>query len=98
MKKPYIVCSAIYVPNHIQYVHQPVNISHGIVVCGLRHCNCCVTLAQIFESFDYKNHRPIYGFLTSENQFVSRDDASVIALKAGQVDKVTDGLFSEDLY
>jgi hypothetical protein len=38
------------------------------------------------------------GFLTSDDIFVDRSNASIIAFKAGQIKKPTEILFSEDLY
>jgi len=38
------------------------------------------------------------GFMTSENRFVDREEAAKIAIKAGQIDRDTDLLFSEDMW
>ena len=40
----------------------------------------------------------IQGFLTSDNEFVSRQDAAKIALTSGQIKEEIAELFSEDLY
>jgi len=37
------------------------------------------------------------GFITDDNKFVDRKEAGRIAFEAGQIDKETDFLFSEDI-
>ena len=94
----YIICSAIWVNNGKQYVHQPKNVESGLVMCGRRHHNCFTLLALLFPKLDYKQYRPIQGFLTSDDRFVNRYQGSRIAFKASQIDKITDGMISEELY
>lgn len=87
-----IVCSAIHYQDGESYVHQPVNIKSGIVICGLRHHNCITTLSN-FEGFYKKNNvTTVQGFLTTENRFVDRLEAHEIHYgKSGE-------LYSENLY
>ena len=92
----YILCSAIHYDTGIREAHQPENIEFGIVVCGYRHSSCLTIKSQISKLWVV--HRPVQGFLTSENRFVDRKEASQIAYKAGQIDKFKDTLYSEDLY
>ena len=42
--------------------------------------------------------RIVQGFVTSDDMFVEREEAGVIAFKAGQTKELKEILFSEDLY
>ena len=100
MKKIYILCAAIWFNDGKTYVHQPVNIKTGFVVCGQRHHNCFI-IFSILKNEDYKRTDYgdlVQGFLTSDNKFVNRKEGGRIAFKANQIVKKTDCLFSEDLY
>ena len=82
------------------YDQKPFNINTGLVVCGLRHCNCFSILSQIFPFRDYKNNM-VQGFITNHNRFLDRKDALVVAKKAKQIIKKhdpKDRLDSSDLY
>ena len=49
----------------------------------------------------YKEHTfddGVQGFLTSDDRFVDRKEGGQIAFDAGQTAKLTECLFSEDLY
>jgi hypothetical protein len=98
--RTYIMCSAIYYDDDVKYPHQPRNIESGIVVCGRRHHNCITTMARVFKDGVYKRGM-IQGFLTSDDKFVTREEAYDIAKEANQL-KVPDmarrGLMSEDLW
>lgn len=101
--KEYIVCSAIYYNDSVKREHQPTNILIGIVVCGLRHCNCFTILNNIFPLRDYmlndSRKNTTQGFLTSFNRFVNRSEAYEIARQNKQCKpnkyKI---LASEDIY
>ncbi|HEY0657270.1 MAG TPA: hypothetical protein VGD05_02290 [Pyrinomonadaceae bacterium] len=95
--KNYIVCSAIYYDDGIERVHQPKNIKTGIVITGLRHCNCFAIAKELFQNRDYIG-KEIQGFLTSENVFVNRELAGKIAVRACQTKELKSQLFSEDIY
>lgn len=69
---------------------------YGDTITGYRHNNCIATIRDIFTSSLVTQQ--IQGFLTSKNRFVYRKEAGEIAYKAGQIDKPTDLLLSEDLY
>lgn len=95
--KEYIVCAAVHFEDGKNYVHQPVNIKTGFVVCGLRHHNCFATFS-IIARLTHWNYEA-QGFLTNTNRFVSRQDAARIAYRAGQInDAHKKELFSEDIY
>lgn len=100
-KEEYIICASIHFNDHKWHPHQPKNIIAGVVISGRRHHNCFATLSALridrteITSF---GERPIQGFLTSKDRFVDRKEAGEIAFKAKQINKLTDMLFSEDLY
>ena len=97
---PYIICAANLFKDGQKHIHQPRNIDEGIVVCGRRHHNIYLTVADILKK-DYKEHTfddGVQGFLTSDDRFVDRKEAGQIAFDAGQTAKLTECLFSEDLY
>ena len=98
-----ILCSAIWFNNDEPYVHQPKNIKTGLVICGLRHCNCYQTiyiLSNNESKYKLQFKKITEGFLTNLNRFVDREEAYIIALNAKQIDSRINGsaLYSEDLY
>lgn len=97
-----ILCAAIHYPNGTVYLHQPKNISSGIVICGRRHHNCISIFSVLHEnSKEFSHISSVQGFVTSNDRFVTRKEALTIAKAAGQViHKIiqTDDLYSEDLY
>ncbi len=108
--KERILCACNYYNDNAVYVFKPKNIAWGFVTCGLRHCDCIQTFAQIV-GFPYNENglkimrTEEQGFLTSENRFVGRKEAYKIAFEADQIigpNKVyaenNIGLTSEDLY
>lgn len=98
---PYIICAAIWFNDGKVYSHQPKNIIEGIVVCGRRHHNCFLTAYELNGKEKLKHvsdYGIIQGFVTSDDRFVDRKFAGEIAFKAGQINELTDCLFSEDLY
>lgn len=100
IKKEYILCAAIWFDDGKGWVHQPVNIKSGFVICGHRHHNCFMTLAllvddQLERLATRQNHTQ--GSLTNLNRFVDRAEAANLAFSAAQA-AMTETLFSEDLY
>ena len=96
----YIICAAIWFKDGKKHKHQPRNIDSGFVVAGRRHHNVFLTVADILKK-DYKEHTfddGVQGFLTSDDRFVDRKEGGQIAFDAGQTAKLTECLFSEDLY
>lgn len=105
--KEYILCAAIWFDDGKPYVHQPLNIETGVVVCGLRHCNCFSIMGGLVkERQELGIHEREQGFLTSKNRFVGREEAAEIALAQDQFandeekEEVTKShfLYSENLY
>jgi len=98
MDKEWILCAAILFDNGKEYIHQPINVQTGFVVCGQRHHNCLATVWILNGEKKIDYEKEVQGFLTSSNRFVNREEASIIANKANQVDRQPKRLFSEDLY
>lgn len=80
-----------------------VKTKSGKVICGPRHYNCFCTMSDlgILPSHDPNDQ----GFVNQYNDFLTREEAVIIAEKQGQFDggggkptKPSDQLFSEDLY
>lgn len=96
----YIICAAIWFDDGKKHEHQPRNIDSGFVVAGRRHHNVFSTMADIKDVSckDFGYSKNIQGFLTSDDRFVNRKEAGQIAFDAGQTAKLTERLFSEDLY
>lgn len=103
-KRPYILCAANYYNDGIKHVFKPRNIDVGFVICGRRHHNCISTFAQMFgfpysEQTQKLHNTEIQGFLTSDDNFVNREEACRIAILAEQIEDVNKiTLYSEDLY
>jgi len=94
--KPYIVCAAIHYNDGKTYQDQPVNIEKGYVLCGYRHDNVVYLHNQLSQGKTRRSDT--MGFLTSDNRFVNRAEASEIACAAGQTNEVDECLMSEEIY
>lgn len=102
-----ILCAAIWyidipLAKEIPQV-RPKNIDRGIVVLGHRHGQCIWTTASLTGLRTCTNGEDCtgeheQGFLTNTNRFVDREEAAKIAFAAGQIEKETITLYSEDLY
>ncbi len=90
-----ILMAAVYFHDGIQREHQPSNCGKGIVLCGWRHHNI-MTNAHYLGIDKSVTHTQ--GFLSSDNEFLTRDDAAHFAFLAGQIDEESDFLYSEDIY
>ena len=78
----------------------PYNITDGIVLCGWRH-SCIIAQMNALTGLKQYETTEVQGFLTSKNRFVTREEAMIIAVEAGQVDEnrvYSSMLYSEDLY
>jgi hypothetical protein len=100
---PTILCAAIHYRNNHIYSSGPTNIVKGLVVCGRRHHDAYDILKQVnnFNENLIDNHD--FGFITSDNLFVTRLEAFKIAKAAEQIHgpnkhDETNILTSEDLY
>ncbi len=94
-----ILCAAIHYDDGNVYESQPVNINTGYVVCGWRHFNIGALHFQM--GLATESVEEVEGFLTSDNKFVNRQEAAIIAMASGQIKELNyqnTELFSEDLY
>ena len=104
--KEFILCAAIHYKDGKVHTHQPVNIESGLVICGMRHCNCYSVLSGLLGDFDGKLlvGRDGQGFITSHDRYVDRQEAFLIAKANNQIhhklfdNDDTGTLCSEDLY
>jgi hypothetical protein len=108
-KQERIVCAAIWyseiplIKPKAAEIARPKNINNGIVICGLRHANCILTKSALTGFTDYEAGHNEQGFITTQNRFVDRKEAAVIALACGQVTELkyftmSKELDSSDLY
>jgi len=83
--KNQIICSAIKMPD-------------GYIVRGHRHNDCFHTIAGIPKYKEArKEERLEQGFMTSENKFVDRKEAIIIAVNGGQLNINMDNLIEQNL-
>ena len=80
--KPSIICPAIHLQNDVVYVNQPKNVDKGLVISGDSHRDI-FKIIKSCEEYTPRYHRMVQGFLTSENNFVNRAQATDIAYKEG---------------
>jgi hypothetical protein len=98
-KPEYILCAAIWFDDGIKNRLQPVNIKTGLVLCGWRHGTIFPQIGGlVIERKNLGVLNEVQGFLTNKNRFVERKEAAEIAYKAGQINKPSNYLYSEDLY
>lgn len=98
MKQEYILCAAIHYTNTTPVIpNQPKNIQQGFVVCGRRHHNIIQAVYQLSGIKAQAN--AIQGFLTSEDRFLTREEAIKLAVIREQlIGSAKQQLYSEDLY
>lgn len=85
LREEYILCAAIWYKDGNVYKEQPKNISTGIVVCGRRHNNCFMTLQQLKPNFNPKSEEIDFGFITSFDRYVGREEGFIIAKEQKQI-------------
>jgi len=86
IREEYILCAAVWYKDGIVYKEQPRNVSTGIVVSGRRHNNCLMILQQLKSDFDPNLiERKDFGFLTSFDRYVDREEGWIIAYKQKQI-------------
>lgn len=98
--EPYILCAAVYFPDNLKHTDQPVNIESGFVVAGRRHGNCYYTLELMKIDID-QCKKSNEGFLTSDNRFLNRQEAVLLAKERNQlilIKYTPEILTSENLY
>lgn len=104
-----IICSAVLYPDIIlqkviPHSVLPTNCDRGLVFCGHRHAQCIYTKCSItgWRDGEKESGENIQGFLSNKNNFFTREEALIIALRENQVKDISqvrgNRLFSEDLY
>jgi hypothetical protein len=81
--KERIICAAIHYQDDKPHERQASNIKTGLVIAGLRHGNCFITLEELVPDPDSSKLKA--GFITSEDRFVDRKEAYKIAFNAEQI-------------
>lgn len=76
--------------------HAAVMADNGWIFIGKNHGDCFHKLQGVGLKAFHKAEGQ--GFVTSKGRFVFRDKAGKIAFEAGQIDKETNLLFSEDMW
>jgi hypothetical protein len=94
--KEYILCASVYYDDKKTREGQPENITSGIVISAWRHAQCYQIIYELFGGLFSDNLTA--GFLTNKNRFVDRKEGAEIAFAAGQTQRDTKRLQSEDLY
>jgi hypothetical protein len=94
-----VICAAIHYDDGEDYVHQPVNIKSGYVICGHGHHNC-LYIRHILTGNEGENAKKgmTQEFLTSKNRFLDRKEAFKLASSYMNVEGRNGCLYSEDLY
>lgn len=95
-----ILCAAIWYDNGKHYLNQEnYNVNSGFVIGGFRHHNVIGVLPTNNKlRNDGNEYKTTQGFITSNGRFVNREEAAIIAYKAGQLKEQVKRLFSENLY
>lgn len=77
----------------------------GLVICGARHCDSimrAVALRMLPPGPEFDGYRcGAQGFINNKGEFLTREQAWIVAERAGQIRKTTGThgtLYSEDLY
>lgn len=98
----YILCAAIHFTDGKEHGGQPINVTHGVVLCAHRHHNVFAQTGLSVMQRKMEGWEQVeQGFLTNRNRFVNREEAAQIAKEAGQLKPgvvSVQRLFSEDLY
>lgn len=100
--KEIILCAAIWYKDLPTQRFLAKNLDKGLLVCGHRHGHCFAIVKSLAGLRSVKLGPDSVGetekgFLTNTNRFVNRQEAAQIAYKAGQIEKETETLLSEDL-
>jgi hypothetical protein len=99
-QRPRILCAAIWFIEQQTAISNPIGVTTGMVLCGHSHVHCRDQFIALTGKYMVipQCGKYIQGFLTSDNRFVTRQEAATIAWVAGQIDSPRTILYSEDLY
>ena len=99
MDKEVILIAAIWFKGFPTGLHNPVNITSGLVLCGYRHVHITSQMAVLQSNSLSDCGEYVHGFLTNKGRFVDRKEAAIIFVENGGVLGYSkDELYSEDLY
>ena len=99
MKQETILTAAIWYKDFANGLHNPVNITSGLVLCGYRHVYISSQMAVLQNKSLSDCGEYVNGFLTNKGRFVDRKEAATIFVDNGGVlGYSTNELYSEDLY
>jgi hypothetical protein len=76
--------------------HAAIKTKEGWIMMGKQHADCYHTATH--AGLDACTKVDSQGFVTNKGRYVNRKEGGEIAFKAGQIDKPTSMLFSEDLW
>jgi len=96
-----IICAATWYKEFPKQVHGPKNIDKGVVVSGRSHAQIYTALNSLTGKRECTNAEDCcgkfeQGFLTTENRFVGRKEAWLIAKENNQISP--EGLLRNNLY
>jgi hypothetical protein len=74
-----------------------IKLKNGEIYTGKNHSECYLACNKIHPIEEKEHLNAQQGFITSEENFVSRADAAKIAFEAKQIQNETNSLHSEDL-
>jgi predicted methyltransferase len=95
-----IYCAAIWYKDLPDGKYCPTNIGKGVVIEGHRHPDIIRTVLNLTGKRQAECGEYVQGFVTTEDQFVTRQEAMKIARAANQIisDTNLSELYSEDIY
>jgi len=94
-----ILTAAIWFKDLPTGLHNPANITSGLVLCGYRHVHIVSQMAVLQNKSFADCGEYVNGFLTNKGRFVDRKEAARIFVENGGVLGYSkDELYSEDLY
>jgi hypothetical protein len=90
MNKEKILCAATWYKDFPKQIHGPKNIEEGVVICGKSHAQIYTALNSLTGKRECSNAIDgcgpfMQGFLTTENRFVDRKEAWLIAYENKQI-------------
>ena len=74
-----------------------IKIRTGLIITGRRHHNCFELMQNMGIPQNYVGDS-IQGFITFCGKFLNRQQAAKVAYKNGQISKLKNTLYSEDLW
>ena len=99
MQDEKILTAAIWYKDFVNGLHNPANITSGLVLYGYRHVHIVSQMAVLQNKSLADCGEYVHGFLTNNGRFVDRKEAAKIFVgNGGVLGYSKDELYSEDLY